>query len=112
MSDNDNLDQTELSRLLSQMMSDSIVRNLAQIGFQANQSNYLASFYPEAEMDSLDADQLDSLPEFYYYLPKQDNSEPTPLSQAHSQASLMRTTTPPAALSAKDAKRLLDQDAE
>ena len=112
MPDNDNLDQNELSRLVSQMMSDSIVRDLAQMGFQPNQSNYLASSYPEAEMDSLDADQLDSLPESYYYLPKQDNSDPTPLSQAHSQASLMRTTTPPAALSAKDAKRLLDQDAE
>jgi hypothetical protein len=102
--DNDNLDQNELSRLSDQMMSDAIVRDLQQLGFPVSQFNYLATAYPEAEMDSLDADQLDSLPEFYHYLPKQDNSEPTPLSQAHSQASLVRTTTPPAALSAKDAK--------
>ena len=112
MPDNDNLDQNELSRLVSQMMSDGIVQQLSKLSFPASQFSYLALAYPEAEMDSLDADQLDSLPEFYDYLPKQDNSEPTPLSQAHSQASLVRTTTPPAALSAKDAKRLLDQDAE
>ena len=109
MSDNDNLDQSELSRLVSQMMSDSIVRDLAQMGFQPNQSNYLASSYPETEMDSLDADQLDSLPEFYHYLPKQDNSEPTPLSQAHLEASSVRTNTPPAALSAEAARQLLQK---
>ena len=83
MSDNDNLDQNELSRLVDQMMLDGIVQNLQKVGFQANYSNYLASFYPEAEMGSLDADQLDSPREFYHCLPKQDNSEPTPLSQAH-----------------------------
>ena len=109
MSDNDNLDQTELSRLVDQMMSDAIVRDLNQMGFQANQSNYLASFYPEAEMDSLDADQLDSLPEFYHYLPKQDNSPATPLSQAHFQASSVPISTPPAALSAEAARQLLQK---
>lgn len=110
MSGNYKINETELSRLVDQMMSDGIVQNLQKMGFQANQSNYLASFYPEAEMDSLDADQLDSLPEFYHYLPKQDSSPATPLSQAHSEASLVQTTAPPAALSAKNAKRLLDQD--
>ena len=78
-------------------------------GLPSQSVNYLASAYPEAEMDSLDADQVDSLPEFYHYLPKQDNSEPTPLSQAHSQASLVRTTTPPAALSAEAAQQLLQK---
>lgn len=109
MSGNYKINETELSRLVDQMMSDAIVRDLNQMGFQANQSNYLASFYPEAEMDSLDADQLDSLPEFYHYLPKQDNSPATPLSQAHSQASSVPISTPPAALSAEAAQQLLQK---
>ena len=112
MSGNYKINETELSRLVDQMMSDGIVQQLSKLSFPASQFSYLALAYPEAVMDSLDADQLDSLPEFYHYLPKQDNSKPTPLSQAHSEASLVRTTTPPAALSAKDAKRLLDQGAE